>query len=660
MLHVLTRPLAAALGAALISFLCTGATLAADGGLVVITDARYQVFPAESRVHVSLSSVATSFEPDTVEGRTYFSGITFVVPAGATDISAASAGRRLAVSVVEDTADYRAVKLDFSRGVFYGESYPYSVTFDLVDSGGEGNRDLRIGQSVVAFPVWAFGTEGVPGGSVRVELPAGYQPTVQGSAMTSSSEPSGPVLTASPQDPYAFFAYVSADRPGAFDETPLQVTLAEQPARITVRAWQDDAAWGRRMTDLLGRGLPALESAIGVPYPNAGRLGVEEAAISRLGEYAGIYDPTEAVIRVRYDADGIVALHEAAHIWFNDRLFDDRWIGEAWAEYYAVTVADQIGESGYTWELSDDLLASRIPLNDWGAVGREDVAVEDFAYAATYDLALQIADRTDRDALQLVWQAAFERQMAYLPPDDAAASEGRATLGQPGWQRLLDLLEERTGAAYADLWAQWVVNAEQQPLLAARASLRSRYRSVIEEAGEWRLPSVIRVDLGAWRFSQARDELARAERVLTDRDRIAAAALELGLQPSDRLRLAFEGSDGLQAGAAAAEVELATLDELAGAARRLAAEPGPLEAIGLVGSDPGTLLDQARDAYQAGDLGTARRGAAGAIAARDDALAAGSSRVTLAGALLLAVDGLALSIISARRLRRRTATLSVP
>ncbi|HSM38209.1 MAG TPA: hypothetical protein VK838_02670, partial [Candidatus Limnocylindrales bacterium] len=63
---------------------------------------------------------------------------------------------------------------------------------------------------------------------------------------------------------------------------------------------------------------------------------------------------------------------------------------------------------------------------------------------------------------------------------------------------------------------------------------------------------------------------------------------------------------------------------------------------------------------QAGDLGTARRGAAAAIGARDDALAAGSSRVTLAGALLLAVDGLALSIISARRLRRRAATLPVP
>ncbi len=56
---------------------------------------------------------------------------------------------------------------------------------------------------------------------------------------------------------------------------------------------------------------------------------VEEAATSRLGDYAGIYNNLTGIIRVRYDADAYVALHEAAHIWFNGDLFRDRWIGEA-------------------------------------------------------------------------------------------------------------------------------------------------------------------------------------------------------------------------------------------------------------------------------------------------------------------------------------------
>ena len=52
------------------------------------------------------------------------------------------------------------------------------------------------------------------------------------------------------------------------------------------------------------------------------------------------------MIRVRYDADAFVTLHEAAHIWFNGELFGDRWIGEAWAEFYGVTAAQPIGASG--------------------------------------------------------------------------------------------------------------------------------------------------------------------------------------------------------------------------------------------------------------------------------------------------------------------------
>ena len=79
------------------------------------------------------------------------------------------------------------------------------------------------------------------------------------------------------------------------------------------------------------RGLPALQDLIGIDYPVSGRLSVEEAATSRLGEYAGIYNRVTGVIRVRYDADAFVTLHEAAHLWFNGdalrRPMDRRGLG---------------------------------------------------------------------------------------------------------------------------------------------------------------------------------------------------------------------------------------------------------------------------------------------------------------------------------------------
>lgn len=631
---------------------------AAHGGLVVIAATRYVVQPELARVQVTIDAVATSHEPDPEEGRYYYSGTTFAVPADAANVVASAAGTPLQVRIVEETADYRLVEVTFAKRVFFRDRYAYRVAFDLVDAGGLADRNVRIGTSLAAFPVWAFGTDEEAGSTVRVELPAGYEPTVQGSRMSIDEVATGTILAAEPDDPFAFFAYVSADLPGAFAEDVIEVPLRDDTARVTVRAWEDDRQWGRRTANLLREGLPVLEELIGVDYPHAGTLFVEEAAISRLGEYAGIYDPNAALIRVRYDADAFVTLHEAAHLWFNGRLLDGRWIGEAWAEFYSIEAGERLGEEGFRWELTRQMQRSRIPLNDWGDIGREDLGVEDFAYAASYVVAGRIAERTDLAGLRRVWEAAASREPSYLLPD-GSPDAGRARLGQPGWQRLLDLLEERTGERFDDLWAEWIVNAEEQPLLAERASVRSVYRDVVERADTWALPAVIRLDLGDWAFERARDGLELAEEILRDRDRIAAMATALDLTGSSRLRVAFEGDGGLDAAANLAEVEIAALADLGTATERLAEEPSPVEWIGLIGADPGAVLAAARDDYETGQLGGARRGAAVAIAVRDAAADEGESRAILATSGALAVDGLLLAALSAWRLsgERRLARL---
>ena len=87
---------------------------------------------------------------------------------------------------------------------------------------------------------------------------------------------------------------------------------------------------------------PALHELIGLPWPVAGALRVEESA-NRLGRLRRDLQPVTQKINVRYDADATVTLHEAAHIWFNGDLFAGRWIGEAWAEFYAVQSAEVVG-----------------------------------------------------------------------------------------------------------------------------------------------------------------------------------------------------------------------------------------------------------------------------------------------------------------------------
>jgi hypothetical protein len=627
---------------------------AADNGLVVVAQARYQVLPAEHRIHVTIDAVATSLEPDTADGRVYYSGITFAVQAGASNLTASSGGQPIGASVESVDDDFTGVEVTFGRGVFYRQSYPYTVSFDLVDPGGAGTRDLRIGSSLAAFPVWAFGTADEPGGSVRVELPAGYTANIQGWDMTESTLPDGGVLlSAEPDDPLAFFAYVSADRPGAFANRQLTLDVNGTPAELLVRAWDDDPAWDKQVTRLLRRGLPTLQSLIGIEYPVNGRLSVEEAATSRLGEYAGIYNRLTGVIRVRYDADAFVTLHEAAHIWFNGELFEDRWIGEAWAEFYGVTAGRRIGAHGAVFDLTDELLDARIPLNDWGAVGVESLQTEDFAYAATYDLAQRIANRTDLAALRDVWRAAASAEMAYQPLHAGETAAHGVPFDLAGWQQLLDLLEERTDASYTDLWQDWVVNADQQPQLAVRQAARHAYAEALTAADDWELPASIRADMGAWLFDEAREVLNDASGVLADRDQIEEAAAALELTPPDTLRVTFEATDGLQEAAREADAERDALAALAAASEQLDDEPGLVEAIGLLGTDPGTDLTAARDAFESGDLDRATAAAARAAEAREGADDAGRVRVVVAGGAVLLLDALGLGLLFGRRQRRR-------
>ena len=643
--------------AAAITMLPIGApapVAAADGGLVVVAQASYRVLPAEHRIRVTIDAVATSLEPDTPEGQVYYSGITFAVQAGASNIAASSGGRAIGARVESADDDFTAIEVTFGRGVFYRESYSYTVSFDLVDPGGAGTRDLRIGSSLAAFPVWAFGTQGEPGGSVRVELPDGYTPSVQGSEMAEGELPSGGVLlSAQLDDPLAFFAYVSAERPGAFADRSMTLDVNGTTAQLLIRAWDDDPDWDRQVTRLLRRGLPALQALIGVDYPVSGRLSVEEAATSRLGEYAGIYNRVTGVIRVRYDADGFVTLHEAAHLWFNSDFFEDRWIGEAWAEFYGVAAGRRIGTSGTTFDLTDRLLDARIPLNDWGAVGVESLQVEDFAYAATYALARRIADRTDLAGLREVWRAADAAEMSYQPIHRA----DQPALGVPfdlaGWQRLLDLLEERTGESYTDLWQDWVVNDDQQRQLAARQGARHAYAETVAAAEDWELPESIRADLGAWQFDEAREALTDASDILEDRDRIEANAADLDLTPPDALREAFEGAGGLAAAAEEADAERDALVVLASASVQLDGEPGLVEVIGLLGTDPEADLASARDAFESGELDQASAAAGRAADARAGADDAGRVRVVVAGGSILLLDALVLGLLFSRRQHRR-------
>jgi len=235
--------LALALGGVILVAPIGAAPARAGGGLVTVMDATYLVQPELSRVHVTVDAVSTSMEADTPEGPVYYAGLSMSIPPGSTNIAVESNGTPQEITVSSGTDAVR-VDIGFSQAIFYGKSFPYQLTFDMVDSGGAANRDFRIGHSVVAFPVWAFGSSDVDGNSVAVLLPPTFTPSVYGGPLSQTALDDGSIqLSADNTDSASWFAYVTAEAPGIF--TPICDHLVIVPP--SAKIW---ASWSTEISSI--------------------------------------------------------------------------------------------------------------------------------------------------------------------------------------------------------------------------------------------------------------------------------------------------------------------------------------------------------------------------------------------------------------------------
>ena len=508
----------------------TAEVRAAAPDLTIVADARYDVQPAQRRVRVTLDLTLTNHLVDTKTTRYFFDKAYLAVLPGTKAFGLTWDGSGTpTVTATKTTKDYTLLRLGLAQRLYGGKSARYRLRFDLPDPGGSATRDIRIGDALVSFPVWGFGSDATAGGSVLVVFPKGFSVAVQaGSIPRPTTDASGRVIFRSGTlaKPLSFFAYLVADRPGAYTDRAVKATVGGTPVEMRVQSWPDDKPWAKRVGDLMAKALPVLGTQVGLPWPRTDALTVREAVSHSTGGYAGLFDPAQGLVEVAYYADSFVVLHELAHGWFNGALLADRWANEGFASYYALQAAAALKIKATGDVLTTKLQASKVPLNAWGPIGRDTGATEDYGYAASLALAKAIGERAGPDALQAVWADAAGRVGAYQPP---AGGTPETVDGAPDWRGLLDLLDAETGKPFDDLWRTWVARDEDLPLLDARAAARQAYDRVVGDAGDWSLPRPIRDAMRAWRFDDATRLLGEASAVLSRRTTIESAADALGL-----------------------------------------------------------------------------------------------------------------------------------
>jgi hypothetical protein len=671
-------PLLVALIAALAVSLAppTAPAALAAPDLTLTADTRYDVDPEAQRIHVTVALTAVNHLKDTKTRLYYFDRAFLAVQPGATDFKIAARTGSPSVRVQSAKADHTLLRIDFGRRLPAGSSRTFTLTFDIPDPGGSPTREVRVGASLVTFPAWAFATESTPGGSVTVVFPPGYEVDVQTGAIGEpSTDDEGRTIFASGplSEPLSFFAYFVADRPTAYIETRRAVELDGRTLDIAVRAWPDDPAWGERVGGLVERGVPVLSELIGLPWVAERPLIVAEAISRSTAGYSGRYDPAIGRIEIAYYADSFVVLHEAAHAWFDGSLLADRWANEGFASWYALQAATAIEEPIVPPTLTPELAEAKIPLNAWRPVGSNEPAAEDYGYAASAELARLVAERAGTGGLASVWDAARRGIGAYQPagldsravtmPGTAIPGTGsdlaraETGLGPPDWRGLLDLLEDRTGKKYDDLWRTWVVRHEEASLLDVRSAARRQYDAIVSRAGEWQLPVIVRQAMRAWQFDQATELLEAADGALDDRDAVMSAAANAGLSVPYALEAAFEGTAGFAAAAAEADAQLTSIRAYVDARDARPADPGILEQVGLWWATPDIDLVRAADAFALGDLRTSVEASAAARLAWDGAEDLGQSRLmTILAATLVAIVAVGFIVSQARGLKTRRST----
>ena len=627
---------AATLVVPMLVFLGATAQPASAAGLRESGTTTYVVDPSGAAVHVTVDLTTTNTTPDQRRGniieQAYFPGVVVVALAEATNFSAASSGGA-ALSVTSQPAStpfVQELEVHFSSNLFYNQTQTVHLHYDLPGGAPRSKSLTRVTSAFSSFDAWPAGDAGAA--NVAIVVPRSFKVDVVGDDMTAQATGATVTYSASAiADPGAWFVSVSARD----DAKLLSKSIDVQGNRIRIRAFPNDPAWSAFVDGRVAKGVPQLETLIGLPWPSADRLVITETVTPYLYGYAGWYTRHDNSIEIGDALDPQVILHEMSHMWFNDTLFGDRWIDEGLAQEYAARANVLMGGKAATPKAVDERAPGSVRLNVWSSVDLQNqisAAREAFGYNAAWFVIHRIAGEIGVARMRSVITAASRNELPYQGTTNPHGSENRS------WHAFLDYLDEIGGSKQADrLFAAYVAESGDGDL-ASRTESRATYARLVAAGKGWKAPLSLRIAMSNWDFTTADLITPQAESLTQSHDAIERALRPLGLHSPAKLQADYEyRNDDLEAVGREASSDLAAAKELVSASAAVHGHHGLFSAIGLIGASSGSHLSSARRSFAAGNGGQARGEALAAERVVADASSAGLLRVGIVvGVLLLA------------------------
>jgi hypothetical protein len=628
------------------------AALSAPAGVAgaeytMLTSARYVVDDAAEKVAVVVDIAFTNTFAAPAGQVSVFNTIRLAIHDHAAAVSAGDGSGALNVSVAA-SGGVNVATITPRAPVAYGKTATLQLAYELRD----GDPGFRVGQHLVSFPAWGFGTQS----EVRVELAADYEVRVDGDDLDATVDGDTAVLTSGTiADPTHWLANIGATREPEYETLQRAIPLAGGTADLQVRHWVDDPEWGTAMLELVADALPRLEAAFGVQYPVRGPLVITETVTAGGPDVRA----DKGAVAVGFTEPPFTVLHQVAHVWAGESLTGDRWLLEGLASWAAATVSTEL-EINLPHDpaaVAASLAANAFPLTEWDATERA-AAAEGWAHASSWALTNQAAAMAGVEGLR----EAVRRMAAGV--DGYAPSAGTTLAGEAAVEPVpvttrayLDHLDAVTAEPIVEALAGPLLGEGAAAELTARTTARAAYDGLILAAGDWGDPDPVRAAMVDWQFAEAEGLIADAGAWLAGRDALLAEIEAAGLTPPDRLAAAYRTHGGGPEAWAEIDAERAVVDAHADAAATIDGRLDPVARVGLLlGPGPEERLTTAGTAFAAGDLRVAADELAGLNQDLATATAGGLVRVL---AVVVAL-GVAILLGSMAMRRRRTRTDYTP
>ncbi len=649
--------LGALIGSALVTNDVRVAVAADDGNLRFEAHSTYTVDPTARVIRVSVDLIATNNQPDSNDGFTitqyYYDELFVGMIAGASNLRAVRDGREQGVRIEpSENGEFAFAAIDLSPNLYYRDTARVQFTYDLPSQPPRSDATTRVNNAYATF--WAFPVADPNLTSVRIRIPKGFEVELIGSDLEESSAGQYTLWeSGSISDPETWGVIVSARDDRRLDKTRFK----SGKHTVVIRGWPDDEQWSRFVERTTKRGIPRLEKLLGIPWFNNDQLTITETVAPYLYGYAGWYSSDDNTIEIGDELDAEVVLHEISHIWFNDELFDNRWLNEGFAQTYANLALASSGQDARQPDKPGTNAPGKQPLLEWGTPSLRDdeettQAKEEYGYNASWFVINEITDEIGTKAMRDIFIATNNRELTFLGDPKAETYPGAVN-----WQRVLDLVELRGGSKRADdLFVKYVADKALRDDFRDRTKAHRAYDRLTKAGGKgdnaWSPPLSVRRALTIWDFDGASDDMQLSTSILQSRNATTETLAASRVALPDSFEDAYESATRkeLDELVATAEQYREDAEAVADAFDDVEADHGIFDKIGLIGNDYESVFDDARTAFEAGDTDGAVDLAKDVQATIDDAGNVGQQRVGMAVGGLIVLLGL---IWGLRRLLRR-------